>query len=123
MVKHFKLKRRAMKWIKKTGRIFLKAFKWLGVVILVALVVSGLYNATLPDTSTITDRLSEDQKIYIAEYMNLQNKVMSELWPGYDKTFPAIVYNEKYAFLTGLQNPEPGWVKMPSEEERGTDWE
>ena len=112
-----------MKWIKKAARIILKFFKWAGLAVLLALVISGVYNTTLPESSEITDRLTEDQKIYIAEYINLQSEVMDELWPGYTITVPAIVYNEEYAFLTGLQDPEPGWTKMPSEEHRGTDWE
>jgi hypothetical protein len=112
-----------MKWMKKIVRIFLKILKWAGVAILAALVVSGIYNTTLPESSTVTDRLTSDQKIYIAEYMHLQDEVMDELWPDYTTSFPAIVYNEEYAFLTGLQDPEPGWTKMPSEEHRGTEWE
>lgn len=109
--------------MKKIVRIFLKILKWAGVAILAALMVSGIYNTTLPESSSVTDRLTSDQKIYIAEYMHLQDEVMDELWPGYTASFPAIVYNEEYAFLTGLQDPEPGWTKMPSEEHRGTGWE
>jgi len=99
-----------MKWIKKTAQILLITFKWAGLAILVALVVSGIYNTTLPETSTVTERLTSDQKIYIAEYMHLQNGVMDELWPGYTITVPPIVYNEEYAFLTGLQDPKPCWT-------------
>jgi hypothetical protein len=112
-----------MKWIKKTARIILKFFKWAGLTVLLALVISGVYNTTLPESSETTERLTSDQKIYIAEYINLQSEVMDELWPGYTIPVPAIVYNEEYAFLTGLQDPEPGWTKMPSQEHRGTHWE
>lgn len=112
-----------MKWIRKILRIVLKGLKWLAFMILAALLISGLYNTTLPEASTVTERLTEDQKIYLAEYFNLQEEIVGQLWSGYDIVVPAIVYNEEYAFLVGLENPEPGWVKMPNGEERGAEWE
>jgi len=49
---------------------------------------------------------------------------MDTVWPGFEKReIPAIVYNEEYAFLVGLENPETGWYKMPSREHRGGEWE
>ena len=33
------------------------------------------------------------------------------------------MYNESYAFLTGLSNPASGWLKVPQEQQRGGPWE
>jgi hypothetical protein len=35
---------------------------------------------------------------------------------------PAILYNEKYAFLVGYPDPPPGWVKVPQNTPRGGPW-
>jgi len=85
---------------------------------------SALYNLTLPTESKVKDFLTQDQKAYISEAMNLQQKMGDEVWPGWDNLqIPVITYNEKYAFLVGYPNPPAGWMKMPKEELRGTAWE
>lgn len=117
------LGRNMRKRVKKAAHRVLKFTAWFGTALLLVLVASGLYNSTLPDSSAVTGQLTSDQKFYIAEYMNLQDQLMRELWPGYSNAFPVIVYNEEYAFLVGLMDPEPGWTKMPSNESRGTHWE
>jgi hypothetical protein len=86
--------------------------------------VSVLYNLTLPKKSEVTERLTVNQKAYIAEMTNLQKELGDSIWPGWGRLqTPVIVYNEKYAFLVGYQNPPTGWYKMPRKELRGTEWE
>ena len=109
--------------MKKIFRAILKTIKWTLLVIVVLAIFSAVYNLTLPEHSEITEHLSEKEKAYIAETMNLRQNLGSEVWPGWgDLHIPAIVYNEEYAFLIGYPNPPAGWYKMPVEEFRGTDW-
>lgn len=98
--------------------------KWFFIFLIGLLLISGLYNLTLPDSSLVTKKLTTSQKAYLAEYMHLQNQLTKDVWPGFgDVQIPVIVYNEEYAFLIGLEEPEAGWHKMPSMEHRGGPWE
>ncbi|WP_372947543.1 hypothetical protein [Mariniphaga sp.] len=109
--------------MKRVFRFLLKAIKWTFIVIIALAMVSALYNLTLPTQSKITEKLSEKEKAYIAEAMNLQLNLGNSVWPGWgEQQIPVMVYNEKYAFLTGYANPPAGWKKMPAEEFRGSDW-
>lgn len=112
-----------MKTLKKTIRIILKGLFWITMLTVVLLAASALYNQTLRSSSSVTERLTEPQKAYIAEYFNLQEHVMKEIWPDLGETqIPVIVYNEEYAFLVGVENPETGWLKVPADLQRGSDW-
>ena len=97
--------------------------KWGFLSFVVLAIVSALYNLTLPTESKVKDLLTQNEKACISEAMNLQQKMGNEVWHGWgDLQIPVIVYNEKYAFLTGCSNPSAGWIKMPKEELRGTAW-
>lgn len=112
-----------MENLKKGFRIFSKGLKWLLGFLIVLIGVSAIYNTTISSSSSVTEKLTTPQKAYVAEYFNLQKEVMSDIWPDYDGIIiPVIVYNEEYAFLVGLDNPDPGWIKMPSNEHRGNEW-
>ena len=113
-----------MKTIKLIIRFVLKFLKWGFLLFVVLAIVSALYNLTLPTESKIKDILTQNEKAYISEAMNLQQKMGNEVWPGWgDLQIPVITYNEKYAFLIGYPNPPAGWIKMPKEELRGSEWE
>lgn len=110
--------------MKKLFRAILKTIKWTFLVFVGLAIISAVYNLTLPEHSKIVEHLSENEKAYIAETMNLQQKLGSEVWPAWGELhIPAIVYNEEYAFLIGYPNPPAGWYKMPVEEFRGADWD
>jgi len=112
-----------MKTIKLIIRFVLKFLKWGFLLFVVLAIVSALYNLTLPTESKIKDILTQNEKAYISEAMNLQQKMGNEVWPGWgDLQIPVITYNEKYAFLIGYPNPPAGWIKMPKEELRGSEW-
>jgi len=113
-----------MKTIKLFFRFVLKLLKWGFLLFVVLAIVSALYNLTLPSESKEKDILTQDEKAYISEAMNLQQKMGNKVWPGWgDLQIPVITYNEKYAFLVGYSNPPAGWMKMPKEELRGSEWE
>jgi hypothetical protein len=113
-----------MRTIKKIFRLIFKTIKWTLFIIIGLVIVSALYNLTLPKKSRTVEHLSIKEKSFIAEAMNLQKKMGNEVWPGWgDTLIPVIVYNEKYAFLIGYPNPPQGWLKMPNREVRGTKWE
>ncbi len=112
-----------MKTVKLFFRFLFRLVKWGLVLIVVLAIASTLYNLTLPKRSEVTDCLTENQKAYIAEMMNLQTELGDSVWPGWGMLqTPVIVYNEEFAFLVGYQNPPAGWFKMPKKEFRGTDW-
>lgn len=117
-------KKAKMKTFKKMLRFILKGIKWTLIIIVFLAAVSAVYNTTLPSNSKVTDILPEDEKAYIAETMNLLQKTGDTIWPGWGKMhIPVIVYNEAYAFILGYPDPPEGWMKMPSEEVRGSRWE
>lgn len=109
--------------MKKEFRIIWKGLKWLILLLVVLMAVSAIYNLTLSSSSAETEILTASQKAYIAEYFNLQDELMSDIWPEYDEIkISVIVYNEEYAFLVGMENPDSGWFKMPSNEHLGNEW-
>jgi hypothetical protein len=113
-----------MKTIKKIIRFVLKVLKWGFMLLIILAIISALNNLTLPSESEVTENLTQDQKVYISEAVNLLQKLSNEVWPGWEETqIPIIVYNEKYAFIIGYDKPPAGWIKMPQEEHRGSEWE
>jgi len=113
-----------MRILKSFFRFVLKVLKWGLLSFVILAIASALYNLTLPTESKVKDILTQDQKAYISEAMNLQQKMGNEVWPGWGNLqTPVITYNEKYAFLVGYPDPPAGWMKMPKEELRGTAWE
>lgn len=112
-----------IKVLKLVLKFFKNLVKWGFVLVLVIALLSFFYNLTLSEKSEVTDRLTESQKAYIAETMNLQQKLGNLVWPSWgDISIPVIVYNEEYAFLVGHGEPPVGWYKMPRYEHRGSEW-
>ena len=98
----------------------------LGVIALCVLgaAASAISNASLPQHSSVTDRLSEQEKARLSEALHLRKTMGDTVWPGWAQAdIPLIVYNERYAFLIGLPDPAPGWKKVPFMEPRGGAWE
>jgi hypothetical protein len=113
-----------MELVKKVFRIIVKGLKWLLIIVILLMTISALYNLTLNDSSSVTEQLTTSQKAYLAEYFNLQEELMGDIWPTFgEEKIPAIVYNEEYAFLVGIDDPGSGWYKMPANEHRGGKWE
>jgi len=91
------------------------------------LILAGLFalsNRGLPSRSLMVDRLAEREKARLAEARHLRKGLGPLIWPGWDQVdIPVVLYDERYAFLTGYPDPPPGWVKVGTSETRGGPWE
>ncbi len=86
--------------------------------------LSALSNLLAPKHSQVVDRLGALEKARLAEAIHLRHTLGDKFWPGWGQSdIPVILYNEEYAFLTGYNNPPPGWVKVPQNAKRGGPWE
>jgi len=64
-----------MKTIWKILRILLKTIKWTFLIIVGLAIVSAFYNLSLPKQSKTVEYLSVKEKSFIAEEMNLHQKI------------------------------------------------
>lgn len=86
--------------------------------------ISAINNVRLPQRSAIIEKLSEADKIRLAETVHLRQTTGDDVWPGWGRAdIPAILYNEEYAFLTGYPEPPAGWKKVPAGTQMGIPWE
>jgi hypothetical protein len=112
---------------KRTNRFrscFLTALLGTSVFCLILVGVSVISNLVLPSHSVDTGYLTELDKARLAEADHLRQVLGDSVWPGFgEATIPIILYNEQYAFLVGLSDPEPGWIKVPANEQRGGPWQ
>ncbi len=91
---------------------------------LLLLAASAASNLGLPTHSATVERLNDLEKARLSEVLHLRTALGDAVWPGWAAAdIPLIVYNEKYAFLVGYQDPPAGWLKMPIRERRGGAWE
>lgn len=105
------------KWTKRIGCGCL-------TVIITVLALSVASNFFFPTRSKPAGRLSDMEKIRIAEAFHLRSAVGDRIWTGWSNApIPIIVYNEAYAFLIGLDNPDSGWRAVPQNVLRGGPWE
>jgi hypothetical protein len=108
----------------KTGHFIGYALLGVLIILLIGSGISALVNLSLPTHSRVVDRLDDLEKNRLAEFYHLQETLGDRVWPGWGKAAsPVILYNEAYAFLIGLPDPPPGWIKMPQKEPRGNPWE
>jgi hypothetical protein len=81
-------------------------------------------NRTLPARSEPLDRLSPATRARLAEARHLLDAVGDAVWPGWARAAaPAVVYNERYAFLVGYAQPPAGWSSVPAGTAHGGPWE
>lgn len=86
--------------------------------------VSYISNLMLPSHSENTSFLSNLDKARLAEAIHLRQALGDSVWSGWGKAnIPTIIYNEEYAFLVGLPEPSPGWIKVPANTQKGGPWE
>lgn len=112
---------------KKTGRL---RFLLLGLSALVLLCLTAVAllawdNTRLPERSIVTDKLSQLEKARLIEAQHLRQSVGDDVLPGWGQAvIPLILYNEEYAFLTGVSAPPPdGWKTVRLGQQHGTSWE
>lgn len=106
-------------------KTILKIFGALIGLVLLLILVSGLSNIGLPTESSTVEILSELEKARAAEAYHLRSGLGDQIWPGWESAeIPLILHNEQYAFLLGYPGQPPeGWVKVPSYQQLGGDWE
>lgn len=105
-------------------------FILMSLIVLVLLCLSTVSyivwdNAHIPEYSKILDKLSQLDKARLLEAEQLRRAIGDEVLPGWDQAeIPVILYNEEYAFLTGISVfPPDGWKTIRSNQQRGTAWE
>ncbi len=86
--------------------------------------LSAASNLFFPGRSDPIDRLTNLDKARIEEAFRLRLAVGDSIWPGWSNAeIPLVVYNEEYAFLSGADDPGPGWRTVPQDLARGGPWE
>ncbi|MDO9084922.1 MAG: hypothetical protein Q7U53_01840 [Anaerolineaceae bacterium] len=91
---------------------------------LLSIVILLIVNIFLPKSSTITNQLGEMDMVRILEAQHLRENLGDQVFPGLQSVdIPVLLFNEENAFLTGMQNPDDGWVKVPQEQQRGGAWQ
>lgn len=102
--------------------------KWLitglaGILLLVGL-ASFISNLGFPPPMEPTEKLSVAQLALLDETAHLQQSLGNVVFPGWGELdIPIVVYNREYAFLVGMEKPQPGWVMYPRDHHRGGVWE
>jgi hypothetical protein len=110
--------------LRKLLRILgLAAAGLLGLLVL-ALIISAVFNAGRRTTSADPERLDAFTLTRLTEFRALQTKLGDTVWPGLgDHPIPVVVYNESTAFLAGIADPPPGWRTVPGGREVGGPWQ
>ena len=109
---------------KKKKKWWLWVFPVFFAVCLVLAALSMLTNMSMDKLPVNLDILSKLNKSRLSEALNLRENLGETVFPGWSQAIPAqIIYNQSYVFLVDFANPQSGWVKVPQEFQRGTNWE
>ena len=85
---------------------------------------SAVINLFVPDQTSQPDQLTDVNIARVLEAQHLREELGDQVFPGFGTVdIPALIYNEENAFLIGISDPQPGWVKVPQELERGGEWQ
>lgn len=110
--------------IRRALKVLLWLLLGLSGLCLLAAGISAVINRGLPLQSSTPERLTDADLARLEEALHLRQTLGDSVWPGWGSwDSPIILYNEKYAFLTGLDQPSPGWIKVPETAVRGGAWE
>ncbi len=94
------------------------------IACLVLTAISALQNMSLKNLPVGQPAISKLDKARLSEALNLRQNLGESVFPGWSNVVTGqILYNEEYAFLIGLRNPESGWIKVPQEQQRGSIWQ
>lgn len=78
------------------------------LLIVVAAGVSFLSNRSLPTRSQTVENLSAQEKLYVAEALQLKSTVGESIWPAWAQAkIPLVIYNEKNGFLVNESSLPP----------------
>lgn len=87
-------------------------------------VLSFVVNLFVPDQTNQPDQLADVDIARVLEAQHLRQELGDQVFPGFGTVeIPALLFNEENAFLMGVVDPHPGWVKVPQELERGGAWQ
>lgn len=90
-----------------------------GVMVLFAVI-----NLFLPDQTNHPDQLADVDIARVLETQHLRQELGDQVFPGLGTVkIPTLIYNEENAFLIGMSDPQPGWVKVPQNLDRGGEWQ
>ncbi|MBN1372582.1 MAG: hypothetical protein JW987_11645 [Anaerolineaceae bacterium] len=74
--------------------------------------VSYLINRGLPTQSAQVEVLSPAAVAHVREAQQLKSGLGDEVWPGFGNAgIPLMIYNERYAFLCGIEQAPAGWER------------
>lgn len=106
-----------IKRLKKAGLYFLL------LIVLITSVIA-IFNLNLPTESPNPNQLSAIEQIRMNEINHLRSTIGDAIWPGWgNQEIPIVVYNESFVFLSGIDNPSNGWVRVPYKAVVGGAWE
>lgn len=110
--------------IRKSLRLLGRAAAGLIALLVLALIVSAVFNATRPTASADPEQLDALTLIRLTEFRQLQTTLGDTVWPGLgERPIPAVLYNESHAFLAGVADPPPGWRTVPGGRTQGGAWQ
>lgn len=109
-------------------RGFLLVVKWVFISVMIFLAVGlssiVLYNVTIPESTPDPQQLSSDELARLQEITHLRSELGDDVWPGWGSSnIPTLLYNEQYAFLSGMDKPADGWIRVPYSGKEGGVWE
>ena len=86
--------------------------------------LSAVINLFVSDQTNQPDQLEDVDIARVLEAQHLRQELGDQVFPGFGTVeIPALIYNEGNAFLIGMSDPQPGWVKVPQELNRGEAWQ
>ncbi|HWI51030.1 MAG TPA: hypothetical protein VNT01_02665 [Symbiobacteriaceae bacterium] len=93
---------------------------WLLVILIVSLLGLGVANAREARRRSLpvdAPSLTASQKAQLTGALRLQRELGDKVWPGFTQTaIPVILYNDRYEFLVGQENPPAPWERVLQDE-------
>ncbi len=74
--------------------------------------ISYMINRGLPTESAQAEMLSPAAETHVREAQQLKAELGDDVWPGFGSAgIPLLVFNERYAFLCGIEQAPSGWER------------
>ena len=106
--------------MKRLRRMVLYALAALLLLCGIASLAAVLSNQTLPSPPSVTNQLSELDKVRLAETLHLRQQLGEEVWSGWGTAdIPIIIWNRDYSFLRGFGSQPPSWEVVPDDTFQG----
>ncbi len=80
----------------------------------------ALSNLTLPPAPARLDQLSPLDKSRLQETLHLKAELGEAIWPAFGAIdIPVVLWNNRYMFLVGLDQPPADWERVPGDDFAG----